>query len=114
MKLNFVAKFLVGFLIAAVLGALSPTQLRVTHQDTNEPAIGADQQQIPQAAMVDLADKPVTPAVDNLQRGLAADPTVTGMSKPNAISTPGPHNAFLPEVFNQRPTEPTPTETPTK
>jgi hypothetical protein len=119
MKLNFVAKFLVGFLFAAVLAAFSPTQLRVTHSDAIEPAIGADQQQISQAALVDLDDKLVPPAVDNLQRGLGATSTTTGPSKPNAISTPGPYNAFLPDVVNQQPTptvnqQPTPTETPTK
>jgi hypothetical protein len=114
MKFKFVAKFLVGFLIAAVLAAFSLTQFRVTLPDAINPAIGADHQQIPQAAMVDLADKLVTPTVDSLRRGLAATSTTTSPSKPNAISTPGPHNAFLPEVVNQQPTQPTPTETPTK
>src|SRR5258708_39114262 len=122
MKFEFFAKRLAGVLIAAAAAAFLLTQIRVTDQNASVLGAGREGRLLAQAAMVDLAAKPalehsivadaapISPAVDRPRLGLPAGSAAGGQNEPNALSTPGPYDMFLPALLYQVP-RPTPLST---
>jgi len=96
MKLNFLAKLLGGFLIAAGAGAFSLTQ--IPHGTMIVLAARLDAENL---IVADAA--PGTPSVGGLLLGRPAGSAAAGLSEPSAVSTPGPYEAFLPALIYQAP-----------